>query len=488
MLALDDPGGTGELREVLLGAGFTGAGVGRALRTGRDVLARSADVPLHERRLEGVEPLGTLIKLLILEREVAADAAERVFAPLGLGQVERLGIIERGAGEVRALVRVVPHDDLLIVSDRRAPGEADRLDHVAGVHGPSLLLAHLTVRRPVDAALDVGTGNGIEAILAARHSRRVVATDVNARALEFAAFNAQLNGVENVEVREGSFFEPVEGGRFGLVTCNPPYVISPESAFLYRDSGMSGDSVSRHVVEHAGAFLEDGAFAQMLVSWVVAPGDDWSVTPRSWVEGSGCDAWLLHNDTVDPLTHAAAWLRHELGDDAGTYAAALDRWLAYFQRLGIEAIAMGAVILRRRDGLNWVLADELPSDRLGPASDHIQRVFAAQDFLTSLADDRALLAERLELAEHARLEQRVVYRGGEWSVDEIGVSLNDGLGFNATLDGVTGGMLAALDGRRTLGDVAGDLARLEGVSRDEVERALLPVASRMLSAGFLVRV
>jgi hypothetical protein len=148
---------------------------------------------------------------------------------------------------------------------------------------------------------------------------------------------------------------------------------------------------------------------------------------------------------------------------------------------------MGAVILRRRDGANWVLGDELPSDRLGPASDHIQRVFAAQDFLTGLADVRALLAERLALDEHARLEQRVVYRGGAWNIDEIGVSLQDGLGFNATLDGVTAGMLAALDGRRTLGDVAGDLARLEGVSRDEVERGLLPVASRMLSAGFLVR-
>jgi hypothetical protein len=33
------------------------------------------------------------------------------------------------------------------------------------VHGPSLTLSHLTVRRPVETALDVGTGNGIQAIL-----------------------------------------------------------------------------------------------------------------------------------------------------------------------------------------------------------------------------------------------------------------------------------------------------------------------------------
>ena len=47
---------------------------------------------------------------------------------------------------------------------------------------------------PCDAggsALDLGTGCGIQALLAAKHSERVVATDVNERALAFAAFNAR---------------------------------------------------------------------------------------------------------------------------------------------------------------------------------------------------------------------------------------------------------------------------------------------------------
>ena len=264
-------------------------------------------------------------------------------------------------------------------------------------------------------------------------------------------------------------------------------MISPETEFLFRDSGLEGDAVSRHVVERAPAFLEDGAFAQMLVSWAVPPDADWSAPLRSWVEGNGCDAWLLHSRTDDPLTHAGNWLRHEVGDDADAYSAAIDRWLRYFERLGIEGIAVGAVILRRRTGDNWVAADELPADRLGPAGDHILRVFAANDFLAGVADDRALLAERLVLDEHALLEQRVVYADGRWTVAEFGLTLQDGLGFTAGLDQSTAGMLAALDGRRTLGDVAGDLARLEGLGPSEVEQALLPVARRMLAAGFLVR-
>jgi methylase of polypeptide subunit release factors len=483
VLSLDDPGLTAELREVLRAAGFDGEGMRAALGSGGELL--TTDAPVHTRRLEGVAPLGTLADLLLLELPVGPDAARRAFAPLALERLDGLGLIEIRANEVCGRVRVVPHDDLLIASDRRA--RQDRPDHVAGVHGPSITLSHLTVRAPVETSLDVGTGCGIQGLLAARHSGRVVATDVNERALRFAAFNAQLNGVENIELRAGSFFAPVEGERFGQLTCNPPYVISPEAAFLFRDSGLEGDTVSRQVVERAPERLEEGAFAQMLVSWVVAPGTDWSDAPRSWVEGSGCDAWLLHDSTVDPLTHAAAWLRHEVGNDADAYGAALDRWLAYYDRLGIEQIAVGAMIMRRRSGDNWVLATELPSERLRPASDHILRVFAAQDFLVGLADERELLAERLTRTEHSRLEQRVVYDNGRWTVAEMTLALEDGLGFHAGLDATTGRMLTALDGERTLGDVAGELARAEDISREEIEQTLVRVASRMLSAGFLVR-
>jgi methyltransferase family protein len=483
-----DPGLTAELRNVLVAAGYSGEGVRAALGTAGEVLSRSVDIPLHVRRLEGVEPLGTLVKLLVLDTEVATDAARRAFAPLTLDRLEQLGLIATEAGRIRAAVRVVPHDDLLIVSDRRvAKGTRDRPDHVAGVHGPSLTLSRLTVRRPVEATLDVGTGCGIQAILAASHSDLVVATDVNPRALRFAAFNAQLNGVENIELRTGSFFEPAAGSTFGLVVCNPPYVISPESAYLFRDSGMTGDSVSRHVVEHAPAFLDEGAFAQMLVSWVVEPDTHWSTPLRSWVEGSGCDAWVLHHGTEDPLTHAGNWLRHEVGSDPAEYAAAVDRWLVYLERLGIEQIAVGAVILRRRSGDNWVRADDLPSDRLRPASDHILRVFAAQDYLTRLVDESALLDERLVLAEHALLEQHAVYRERAWVADDLTLSLEDGLGFRASLDPTVAGMLATLDGRLTLAEAVADVARVEGADRAAVEQALLPVAREMLAAGFLER-
>jgi Methyltransferase small domain len=486
-LELGDPTAISELGATLAAAGFSGEGVRAALGSGSEVLARTDHKPVYERRLVGLEPLGTMVRLLVLDTAVPVEDARRAFAPLPLERLEALGVLRTDGGEARALVRLVPHDELLIASDLRPSWVDDiRPDHVAGVHGPSLTLSHLTVRRPVETALDVGTGGGIQAILAARHSGRVVATDVNARALDFAVFNTRLNGVDNVEFRLGSFFEPVEGERFGLVACNPPYVISPESAYLFRDSGLSGDAVSRDVVGRAPEFLEEGAFATVLVSWVAAPGGDWSEPLQAWVAGNGCDAWLLHLGTDDPLTHAGRWLRHELGSDASAFAAALDRWLEYFERLGIEGIATGAVVLRRRDGSNWVRGDELPRDRLRPAGEQILRVFAAGDFLAA-AGEQDLLGERLALAPEARLGQQAVLRDREWTVEEIELTLQGGLGFRAVLDPATAALLAALDGERTLAEVAAELARVQGASRESVEQAALPVAREMLAAGFLER-
>lgn len=90
------------------------------------------------------------------------------------------------------------------------------------------------------------------------------------------------------------------------------------------------------------------------------------------------------------------------------------------------------------------------------------------------------------LAQTAHLEQHTVFRDREWRVDEIALSLQDGIGFRASLDPTVAAMLTQLDGRRTLGDIAAELARMQGASPESVGQALLPVAAEMLGAGFLV--
>src|SRR6266480_999821 len=149
---------------------------------------------------------------------------------------------------------------------------------------------------------DVGAGNGVHALLAAGHSERVVATDVNPRALAFTELNAALSGLDNVECRRGSLFEPVTGEQFDLITCNAPYVVSPERRWAYRDSGLQADEVSERVVRDAAANLSDGGFATLLVSWLAQDEDEPDERVLECSEETGCDSWILPTCASAPLT------------------------------------------------------------------------------------------------------------------------------------------------------------------------------------------
>jgi methylase of polypeptide subunit release factors len=414
-----------------------------------------------------------------------ADAA---LGSIGREPLEQAGLLEEVDGVVRATVKIVPHGDLLIASDRDADGPTGS-EWVAGLHPPSVTLVKLTVRRDVRRALDVCTGNGIQALLASRHAETVVATDINPRALEIAGLNCSLNGNSNVELRQGSYFEPAGSERFDLITCNPPYVISPESTYVYRDSGLPGDTVSRLAVQEASMALAEGGFAHILISWAHPPGDPWS-TLKPWVDGRGCDSWLLYFGSDDPVTHAAAWLKPAARDTPESFSEALDRWLDYLDRLGIEAIAHGAVILRRRSaGANWTRTDQISLDRLEQASDHILRVFETETYLQA-TDDRSLLQARLVLVPKHHLEQTLTLLAGKDELQSTVLALDEGLAFRVALDDHTTRLVAGLDGRRTLAEALNRQRIDLNLTADEAERfqaEALQIVRRLIQLGLLER-
>jgi len=84
-------------------------------------------------------------------------------------------------------------------------------------------------------AFDIGTGTGVlAAVLARRGIERVVATDLDPRALACARENIQRLGLsERVEVVQADLFPD---GRASLVICNPPWVPARPSSSM--ESGI----------------------------------------------------------------------------------------------------------------------------------------------------------------------------------------------------------------------------------------------------------
>ena len=87
------------------------------------------------------------------------------------------------------------------------------------------LLGHVVLAevRDTDRVLDMGTGSGINALLAASRSTDVVAVDLSPTSVAAAAANAVRNGVaERVTCLESDVFSAVDG-RFDLIIFNPPF-------------------------------------------------------------------------------------------------------------------------------------------------------------------------------------------------------------------------------------------------------------------------
>jgi hypothetical protein len=476
---VDRPKTTLELGRLLRNAGYEPQRIQQRLATGDQLLARSPELPSYLRRLGDADELAALVRLFLLGVPISRARFDELVGARLRTLLAGAGLLVRDGDVVHGAARIVPHDELLIASDHA--GAAERhADHVPGVHRPSVALAHLTVRGEGERALDLCTGNGIQAILLAAHAESVVATDLNARALGYTAFNASLNGASNVETRAGSFFEPVAGEQFELVVANPPYVVSPESAYLFRDGGMPGDSVSEQLVRGIPGVLAPGAFASVLIAWSLDPNDP-AERPRSWLKGSGCDAFLLHTSTDDPIETASVWNR-DLLDQPEAYAKALDRWLNYYSELGIEHLGYACLVLHRRsdrrDG--WLEAQQLPRAALRPAGRHVKKLFEVRDRLAELDSGDALLDRRLRVVDNAVVTQDTRFEKGRWQAENLTFRIDNGLPFSAELDPPAGRLIRELVGMKTLREALaavadGDATRVQGLS----------LARRMLEIGFL---
>ncbi|MDO9395309.1 MAG: methyltransferase [Herbiconiux sp.] len=505
------------------------------------------------------QPVESLARLFLLGLPVASADLDAALPRLGTEGARTLGIVgdaPSGQGAVRALLDLRPYSFVdaqgagswWILSDlgEDVLGHALGEDHVLGIGGASTTLSGLMIPRPVDSVLDLGTGCGIQALHAARHARRVVATDISRRALWMAEFNAHLNGVTGIEFRHGSLFEPVAGERFDRIVSNPPFVITPRvpgvPQYEYRDGGLVGDALVETVMRQAGEHLAPGGIAQLLGNWeyraaptAAAPARvaDGLERVRGWVEdggdggagdggagdrgdggagdaatldGASLDAWVIERERQDAPRYAETWIR-DGGTRPGTaeFDALYTAWLDDFDARGVREVGFGYILLRRpaavgakaqasatpaaasAAGVPTLARYERVESALGSnpvgLGDHLAACLAGHDWQVH-RDDAELLRSTLVYASDVT-EERHYWPGQD---DPVVMTLRQGGGFGRSvpLDTALAAFVGACDGDLSVRALCGALAQVLSVDETALVADLLPAARALLADAILL--
>jgi hypothetical protein len=463
------PDAVRRLRDAFLAADYTATGVAARLgdEAGR-ALARHETVPARRATATG-GPLETLVRLFLLQLTVPAAA---LAAAVPLDDVRRLGLAEVDGDALRATLDVRPYSEddgppWWVVSDLGTGLDGhDRPlagDHVLGVGGASTMLAQLTPRDRVGTVVDIGTGCGVQALHASRHSTAVIATDVSPRAVRCAALTAGLSEVQ-VDLRVGDLLAPVADQRADLLVSNPPFVVSPTGRpgrHTYRDSGLPLDEVCARLVGAAADVLQpDG-------------------TP-------GVDAIVVQREVLDPAEYVALWLRDsgETGAGSGTaaYVAAYDGWLGALEADDVTALGLGFVLLRRTDTPTRSHLVDWPHPVTQPLGPELGAWLDRRAWLAPL-DDAALLGARLRAADDVVQEQ--FGRPGAEDPEHVVLRRQTGLRSAVPVDTATAALVGASDGTLPVGSLVEAVATVLDTDAGPLRERLLGEVRSLVDAGFL---
>ena len=387
--------------------------------------------------------VAVLTALFMLGEPVGAAALETALPRTGVAGALAIGLVvptQSASGEqcYAPAVDLRPHEAedahgsvrWWVASDlgELVTGQALAPDHVLGIGRAGLTLAALTPRKPVETALDLGVGCGIQTLYLLRHVRQVVATDISTRALEFTAFNVALAGVDSarVQLRQGNLLEPVAGQRFDLIVSNSPFVITPPSVrqaglplMEYRDAG---GPILPALVRGLEDHLNPDGVAVMLGNWEHREGTSWRTSVNQWI-GKSLDAWIIQREVQDPVEYAAMWLR-----DGGltpersgvAFENALAAWQEDFDSRQVSGVGMGYLVFHAPVAATsgpggaapegqaapeepasdaatpsdavapgavvepWRVLEEVPTSGQGALGEHVAQVLAAHEALRGL--------------------------------------------------------------------------------------------------------
>ena len=160
--------------------------------------------------------------------------------------------------------------------------------------------------------LDLCTGSGYLAVVAALAGSPTVAVDVSRRAVLSARLNGLVNGVR-VKALRGDLFAPLAGRRFDVIVSNPPYLPHPDEELPERglaraiDAGPRGRAFLDRICAQVGDHLTPGGVLLLVHSSVCG---ELETLGALAARGLRADVVYRHRGPLGPRLQARVdWLR-----------------------------------------------------------------------------------------------------------------------------------------------------------------------------------
>lgn len=195
-------------------------------------------------RLEG--PLRALVDLFLLQRPVAAERVTEL-----LGDELRDSLVEAGVLRVDGVA--LRTTGLVLISFRSLLFffELTETPRVYFNHD-SIALGVYQRPRPSGLTLDLCSGNGVQAMIAAQHARRTDAVEIDERATAIAGINLALNGLtERVHLINMPFedYAARVTEPFDLITFNPQQLPAPPGIdYPVGNGGADGLEMTKRIL------------------------------------------------------------------------------------------------------------------------------------------------------------------------------------------------------------------------------------------------
>lgn len=369
-----------KLYDCLKQSGYTGLNICQAL--GVSALQNIEPTHLHyyDRYRLSDSVLGDLIRLFMLRGAISEARSRQIFGDALFDTLTQLGMLIPRDRNWASRVDIFDVEGLYLATDHRymmLPEDQLNEDPVMYIGSDSLGLVCTTPQYTANRVLDLCCGSGIQGLVASRYANEVIGVDVNPRAIRFSRFNAQLNGVRNIQFRLGDLYQAIDG-QFNTILANPPFVPSPKQELRFRDGGSSGEEILARIVSGSANHLTPNGRLFIVTDLVNV--NDYETKLDDWWNGGSAHKLVLCTADRDDILFSVPHCHAAFNQTVEQYNSKLEQWVNNFYAEDLTAVNFGYILIQQspeiQAGSYYLRTVHNPSEAI---HHHVESYFEQRD-------------------------------------------------------------------------------------------------------------